>query len=51
MSSLERRVDRLEVEWGGPGLIHDEKAEAFFTPDGKLAVSRDRFDLRHLLGR
>ena len=40
-----------EVEWGGPGLIHDEKAEAFFTPGGELAVSRVRFDLRHLLGR
>jgi hypothetical protein len=40
----------MEVGWGGPGLIHDKEAEAFYTPDGKLAVSRTRFDLRHLMG-
>ena len=39
----------MEVEWGGPGLIHDELAQAFYTSDGHLAVSRDRFDLRYLL--
>jgi hypothetical protein len=39
----------MEVEWGGPGFIHDEEAEAFYTPEGELAVSRTRFDLRHLL--
>ncbi len=38
----------MEVGWGGPGLIHDEETEAFYTPDGDLAVSRDRFDLRYL---
>jgi hypothetical protein len=24
----------MEVEWGGPGLIHDEEAVAFYTPEG-----------------
>ena len=38
-----------EVEWGGDGLNHDEQVEAFYTPEGELAVSRDRADLRHLL--
>ena len=38
-----------EVEWGEPGLIHDEGAEAFYTLNGDLAVSRDQVDLRHLL--
>jgi hypothetical protein len=41
----------MEVEWGGPGLIHDEEAEAFYAPEGQLAVSRTRFDLRYLLNR
>jgi hypothetical protein len=41
----------MEVGFGGPGLIHDEEAEAFYTPEGKLTVSRDRFALRHLLNR
>ncbi len=39
-----------EVEWGGEGLVHDEEAEAFYTPSGELALSRDRVDLRHLMG-
>jgi hypothetical protein len=38
-----------EVEQGGWGLIHDEQAEAFYTPEGEVAVSRTHFDLRHLL--
>ena len=38
----------MEVEWGGPGLVHDEEAEAFYTRAGELAVSRERFALRHL---
>ncbi len=29
-------------------LTHDEEAQAFYTPDGELALSRDRVDLRHL---
>ncbi len=29
-------------------LIHDEEAQAFYTPDGELALSRDRVDLRHV---
>jgi hypothetical protein len=41
----------MEVAWGGPGLVHDEEAEAFYTPEGELVVSRERFDLRHLLNR
>jgi hypothetical protein len=41
----------MEVAWGGTSLIHDEEAEAFYTPEGELAVSRERFDLRHLLNR
>lgn len=39
----------MEVEWGGPGLVHDEDAQAFYTPSGHLAVSRDRVNLQHLL--
>jgi hypothetical protein len=39
----------MQVAWGGPGLVHDEEAEAFYTPDGELAVSRTHFDIRHLL--
>jgi hypothetical protein len=35
--------------WGDPGQVHDEEAVAFYTPDGELAVSRERFDLQHLL--
>jgi hypothetical protein len=41
----------MEVEWGSPGLIHDEEAETFYIPEGELAVNRTRFDLRHLLNR
>ncbi len=37
-----------EVEEGGLGLVHDEEAQAFYTPDGELAISRDRVDLRHV---
>ncbi len=36
------------LEWGAPGLIYDEEAEAFYTPGGELAISRDRVDMRHL---
>jgi hypothetical protein len=35
--------------WGDPGLVHDEKAVAFFAHSGELVVSRERFDLQHLL--
>jgi hypothetical protein len=41
----------MEVEWGGPGLIHDEEAQAFYTPGGELALSRNRVDLRQLMGK
>ena len=40
----------MEVEWGGPGLVHDEERAAFYTPDGELALSREYMDLRHLMG-
>ena len=36
-------------EWGAPGLVHDEEAEAFYAPTGELALSRDRVDLRYLM--
>ncbi len=38
----------LQVEWGGTSLVHDEEAQAFYTRDGDLAVSRDLVDLQHL---
>ncbi len=40
-----------EVEWGSPGLVYDEEAEAFYTKSGKLAVSRDSVNLEHLMGK
>jgi hypothetical protein len=40
----------MEVGWGGHGLVHDEGAQAFYSKGGHLAVSRDRVDLRHLMG-
>jgi hypothetical protein len=40
----------MEVEWDGPGLVHDEEAQAFYTPSGHLALSRDCSDLQHLMG-
>ena len=39
-----------EVEGGGTGLIHDNKAEEFWTPEGELALSRTFVDLEALLG-
>ncbi|MDP9481549.1 MAG: hypothetical protein M3R38_38785 [Actinomycetota bacterium] len=36
--------------WGAPGLVHDEEGQAFYTPGGDLALSRDHMDLRHLMG-
>ncbi len=41
-----------EIEWGKPlRLIHDEEGEAFYTPDGHLALSRYVVNLQHLLSR
>jgi hypothetical protein len=40
----------MEVEWGGPGLDHDEEAQAFHTPGGELALSRESVDLENLMG-
>lgn len=36
-----------QVGWGNPGnLVHDEEAQTFRTPEGELALSRDRVNLR-----
>ena len=40
----------MEVGWGGRDLVHDEEAQAFYSRSGHLAVSRDRVDLRYLMG-
>ncbi len=40
----------IEVSWGGPGLVHDEEAQAFYTPSGELALSRELVNLQHLMG-
>ncbi len=37
-------------EWGGEGLVHDEDAQAFYTPSGELALSRDLVDLQRFMG-
>ena len=41
----------MELAWGGPGLVHDEEEQAFYAPGGELTVSRERVDLRHLMGK
>jgi hypothetical protein len=38
------------VEEGEPNLVHDQEAQAFYTPTGELALSRDVADLRYLMG-
>jgi hypothetical protein len=40
----------MEVEWGGPGFVHDEEGQAFYTPSGGLALSRDYVNLERLMG-
>jgi len=40
-----------EVEEGWAGLAHDEQAQAFYTPEGEPALSRDRVHLGRLMGR
>src|SRR5918999_4400895 len=35
----------MEASSNSMGLIHDEVKQAFFTPDGELALSRDFVDL------
>jgi hypothetical protein len=37
-------------EWGGEGLVHDEEAQAFYTPSGELALSCDLVDLQRYMG-
>ncbi len=39
-----------EREWGGDGLVYDEDTEAFYTPSGELALSRDLVDLQRFMG-
>jgi hypothetical protein len=39
----------MEVERGGPGLVHDEEAEEFYTPEGELALSRTYCNLQCVL--
>ena len=43
--------DWQELEDGAPGLVHDEEAQTFHTPAGEFALSRDRVDLRRLMGK
>jgi hypothetical protein len=38
----------MAVEWGAPELVHDEEAEAFFTCEGELALSREHVNLELL---
>jgi hypothetical protein len=40
----------MELGWGGPGLVHDPEAEAFYTPEGDLTLSRDFVHLERLMG-
>jgi hypothetical protein len=40
----------VEVRDGGPGLIHDDGEQAYYALTGELVVSRNRVDVRHLLG-
>lgn len=37
-----------EVDRGELHLIHDEEAQTFRSPEGNLAISRERVDLRYL---
>jgi hypothetical protein len=39
-----------EVGLGGKGLVHDEENQAFYTPEGELALSRDFVHLERLMG-
>jgi hypothetical protein len=40
----------MEVVWGGPGLIHDEEAQEFYTASGAAALSREYVNLKRLMG-
>src|SRR5215211_3934377 len=40
----------MEVGFGGEGLVHDQEAEAFYTLEGELALSRDFVHLERLMG-
>jgi hypothetical protein len=40
----------MEVGFGGEGLVHDAEAEAFYTLEGALALSRDFVHLERLMG-
>ena len=47
---LAERFYWMEVGFGGYDLVHDEDEQAFYSKGGNLAVSRDRVDLRYLMG-
>jgi hypothetical protein len=39
----------MEVGWGPSlDLVHDEEAQAFYTPSGELALSREYVNLERL---
>jgi hypothetical protein len=41
----------MEVDWGAsPGLVHDEEAQAFYTPGGELTLSREYVSFPLLMG-
>ena len=48
--TLAEKFYLMELGWGGPGLVHDPEAEAFYTPEGDLALSRDFVHLERLMG-
>jgi hypothetical protein len=49
--TLAEEFYQMELGWGGPGLIHDKEAQAFYTPGGQLALSREYVNLEHLMGK
>jgi hypothetical protein len=48
--TLAEKFYLMELGWGGPGLVHDPEAEAFYTPEGEIALSRDFVHLERLMG-
>ena len=48
--TLAEKFYLMELGWGGHGLVHDQEAEAFYTPEGEIALSRDFVHLERLMG-
>ena len=48
--TLAEKFYLMELGRGGHGLVHDQEAEAFYTPEGDLALSRDFVHLERLMG-